>query len=248
LLSIIILDDSRIFDFVVQVRDDNGLLNRKNYQVPAEILFEYEVEAGNDDKVNYFDTVSVSFTVKNISPDDYNNVKLSFSSSDPYYTIIKDFANLGFLGSNQSRIIDSALVMIAYPGMPDQYISNISCIVSSDEKQWNSNVYLVAHSPDFKLAKMEVIDNHNGILDPGEVAQLKFQITNSGHMDIENIEVELESYQNLLEIEDPVMMIDQDDDRSICNWRNGNYQFRCGSKQIYTTGNRIGCLFKHQKK
>ena len=41
LLSISILDDSRIFDFVVQVRDDNGLLNRKNYQVPAEILFEY---------------------------------------------------------------------------------------------------------------------------------------------------------------------------------------------------------------
>jgi len=209
LLSMLISEDSNIFDVEIQVEDDHGIINRKKFQASSGLIFEYMIQAGNDDRINYFDTVSVKFVIKNISNEVYHNIEMNFNLDDPHFSILKNHAYVGSLVPQESLSIDSALIFVVSPGIPDQYSFTVSSNLSSNEKQWNAEVLLVADAPDFIMSDILVRDNHNGILEPGETAELEFQITNNGHMDIEDIWVKIDSCQNVLEIEDPIVSIDQ---------------------------------------
>lgn len=208
MLSMLLEDDSSIFDIDVLVKDDNSVIHTKRFQVPSELLYEYEIQAGIDDMINYYDTVSVSFYVKNISADVFQNVKMSFTGESENYLFLKDTASIGTLEPQQSKTIDSALVLVIFPGFSDQEPINISNIITSDQKNWNTDIVLKMEAPLFRYSEISIHDDQNGILDPGEEAELSFSVSNQGHAQIDNFELVLSDTDDVLVIDDPILFIE----------------------------------------
>ncbi|PLW97536.1 MAG: hypothetical protein C0591_06325 [Marinilabiliales bacterium] len=208
LLSMYLPDDSKIYEIEVQVKDDNSITDRKRYQIPSELIFDYDIYAGSDNSINYYDTVSVGFYVKNISAETYHNIEMDFSSDDHNFSILKDHSSVGTLDPQQSAYIDSALILTVWPGIPDQYSIKVSNILSSDEKDWISDIVMNVDAPKFRISEIVIQDDQNGVLDPGEEADLKFLISNYGHAEINDIQIVLYDNINALEIENETLIID----------------------------------------
>ena len=209
LLSLLISDESTLFDVLVQVTDDNGVTSRKQFQVPSGLTYTYQIQSGTDDKIEYHDTVSVKFTIKNTSQQVYHQMMLDFSCNDSHYSLLKNNALVGTLAPQQTMVIDSALLLVANPGLADQYVTVVSSLISSTEKQWSADISLMASSPDFRMSEIMVTDNQNGILEPGETAVLKLQLSNIGHADLESFQVTISDQPEYYQMEDSVFFIDR---------------------------------------
>lgn len=206
-LTMLISDEFTLYDLVVQVTDDNGISDRKHFQVPSGLTFDYEIVSGNNNLINPYDTVNVTCFITNTSTQVYHHVEMNFSSSNSHYSLLKSHADVGDLAPQQMQVIDNALVLVVNPDIPDQYLTVVSNVITSDEKQWGADVSLLASSADLRLSNILVSDHQNGILEADETAILELTLTNVGHADINDFEVEMVAQEAFFYAANPILTI-----------------------------------------
>ncbi len=202
LLSLRLDEVERIKEVMVQVTDANGVADRQRLQVSSGLLFDFEF---NDGPPRPFDTVAVDIQIKNISQQPLEDLKVEFSVSDPLIQLMNLQAELGSLEPLQTRTVGDALLISCASEVPDLYSFELETNFTSSQQQWKTEQDLTVYAALCKFSELIVVDGNNGILEPGEEADIHVDLSNLGHIDLTDIQISIDGYQAYLSIENPVI-------------------------------------------
>lgn len=174
------------------VSDQNGITDRRTvYFQPVGMLMDYAYIAGNDQVISFGETVVVDVQLTNINPFTISGGQLSFQLEDPFITSASGAITLPAIPPGATLSLPAAFVFDVSMQVPDRYgfIANLSC--NTFDGTWVRPLRFTAFSPDIKVQNVLVNDGQNGILEPGETAELIFNLKNSGGVALQNINFQL---------------------------------------------------------
>lgn len=144
---------------------------------------------------NFGQNTLLNVTLENVaalgSGFDANAVVANISTTDAYVTITDNSQNYGQILAGNTALQNNAYAFQIANNVPDQHIATFNMTITDNAGHtWNAVMNITLNAPDFTILNVTVNDatgNNNGILDPGETADLTIQTTNSGHANVSNV-------------------------------------------------------------
>jgi hypothetical protein len=155
---------------------------------PYVVFDSYAINDGagnNDGLVNNGESIVLGVQLKNVGPNNAQNVVATLAESDTFVTVTDNSETYGSITGNNGVVNRAqAFAFTVSPNTPDAHnISFQLTITGTALDTWNANFTIPVHSPNLGLVSVVVNDNGgngNGILDPGESGDLTVAINNSG--------------------------------------------------------------------
>ncbi len=142
--------------------------------------------AGNGNGlVDVGESMFVGVRLKNVGPEDGLNINATLSSADPYVTMLDSVESYGTVPGDFGLIyIADAFEIEIDPAAPDghEVVFNLE-ITGSARETWTGDFEMTIHSPALAYSYMLINDasgNGNGVVDPGESAELVMTLRNGG--------------------------------------------------------------------
>ncbi|MBU2625794.1 MAG: hypothetical protein KKG33_09565 [candidate division Zixibacteria bacterium] len=164
--------------------------------------------AGNNNGVmDAAESIVLGVQVKNVGPDDALDVVATLSTGDGYVTMIDDTEAYGtVLGNEGTAYSADAFAFDIAGNTPDGRFITFDLTVSGVEKLiWESHFSIQVHAPNINQLSITIDDatgNMNGILDPGETANIIVTLENSGSGDATNVTADLSENDQFLSVSD----------------------------------------------
>ncbi|HHI02841.1 MAG TPA: hypothetical protein ENL22_04920 [candidate division Zixibacteria bacterium] len=144
-----------------------------------------DITGNNNVLADAGESIQLGMQLENIGPGEALGVEATLSSSDSYVTINDAYETFGDIpGSNGTSFVADAFDFDIDVNTPDDY--NISFhleITGTESTVWTSDFSIPVHRPDLGFISVTVDDaagNANGVLDPGETAEIVVSIENTG--------------------------------------------------------------------
>ncbi len=140
----------------------------------------------NSPVINPGDTVFAGIVVKNTGLVTANSVYLKVTSLDSGALLIRDSVYLGSIAPRDTVVIDTAFSFYVNKFVPDNHFLDFTLVIVSSEDTFKKDIYTHVARPLLRINLADIYDtfpgdNHNSILDPGEIATIGFDVTNEGH-------------------------------------------------------------------
>ena len=149
---------------------------------------DHSVVSGNDNVVEFGENTFLSLILEEVGNyGDINNVVVEISSSDEFIVINDNTENVGTILSGGTVELIDAFDFDIDNNIPDEHSIELTVVITSDEGDWYSGIYLVGYNAVLEMNSVEVIDGDNNVLDPGETAELAVEIHNLGGADLYNL-------------------------------------------------------------
>jgi hypothetical protein len=161
---------------------------------------EYSVTAGDDDIVEFGETCMMTLEVTNLNSYVTGPVTFNLTSLDPYLNITAGTSVIPGLQPGQTYLIENAFTFIAGNQVPDGHLASLIINASSAEGNWSRTVRVQAFRPVISISGLQVFDGNNGILEPGENALLRINLTNTGGAKLVNAAASLSSWDPYITI------------------------------------------------
>ncbi|RKX29644.1 MAG: hypothetical protein DRP47_01295, partial [Candidatus Zixiibacteriota bacterium] len=144
-----------------------------------------DVTGNNNGILEAGETVLLGLELKNVGPDEAIDVVATISSTDPYISAIgDDTESYGSIpGNDGTKFIADGFSFTVSPDAPEGYLASFDLSVTGTNRDtWTGNFSLEIHRPNVTYLTVAVTDigNGNGVLDPGETAELVVSLSNSG--------------------------------------------------------------------
>ncbi len=146
---------------------------------------------------DYGQTVSLDVVLENISEDPYtaSAVSATLTTTSPFVTIIDGVEPIGTVNPDQVVTFDGAFSFSIANDVTDQtpltFTISISGEYGSDVYTWQQNFSIKANAPFLKYGTLSLDDtgsgDSDGILDPGETADLTLTLSNTGHAAVSDL-------------------------------------------------------------
>jgi hypothetical protein len=136
--------------------------------------------------IDYGESIILGVELKNVGPDPATNLTAVLSTTDSYVTITDDTELYGDIPPDFATVyIADAFAFDVLPDAPDQHSIEFLITISetSRDSVWTSTIFLTSHAPSLEYLALEINDpsgNNNGVLDPGETAELVVTLNNIG--------------------------------------------------------------------
>lgn len=187
-------DDGRICDLSVRVTDQSRISDVKPLQLSSGPLIFFTVNSPQGDGMIYYgDTVLLDLEIRNNGADTLRGMVLDISGDDAFISLQDSSLVLGDLSPGQVMAVNGAFSFIVSLEVPDQHDLYLSVILQTADKNWYKELLFKALAPDLRIREVLVEDAENGILDPGETANLLITLQNMGHADISGVSGHLHS-------------------------------------------------------
>jgi hypothetical protein len=142
-----------------------------------------DVGGNNNGIPEYDEIILLTSEMKNVGTVQADNVVVSLSSADPYITINDNTENFGNIAGGASVTIENAFAFAIAGDIPDQHIVNFN-LLAVGQDSWSSDFSVTVSAPKLEMANYVINDaasgNNNGLLDPGETADIILVISNTG--------------------------------------------------------------------
>ena len=188
LLTFLPETDSTIYDIFARVRDANNLTATRTLQISSGPQVFFTIHAGDDERIDFGDTVILDMEVLNNGPDTLHNIFIYLNETDPYTEMLNGISNVGDLLPGASYAVDSAFEFIISLNVPDQHAIFMDMVLTSSEGNWYKSLDLIAYAPRLEITDLIINDGNNGLLDPGETSPADMVLFNSGHAPVEGVE------------------------------------------------------------
>ncbi len=168
-----------------------------------------DASGNNNGLLDYGESPLVSLTVKNVGVETATNVTVNLRSNDSFVTITDSTEFFGVIGAGSLKTITDCYAFDCDPLIPDGHSVLFAVIATDGVNIWESSFSVEAHSPIFELGTYTVSDpsgNNNGILDPGETADINVELTNTGSSDAVNVMGDLTSADQYITINSGVQL------------------------------------------
>ncbi|NOR17874.1 T9SS type A sorting domain-containing protein [candidate division WOR-3 bacterium] len=162
-------------------------------------------DAGGNGQVNPGETVDLGIWAKNIGVETAYNVYGILSESDPYVTLTTDSSWYGNIQADDSSLSDPYYTFSVANNCPNNYAISFTLEFHDiNDSIWTSNPSITVYAPVLTYQDVSVVNdnNGNGILDPGEDADLIVTIENEGGATAENITSTLITSSSYITIND----------------------------------------------
>ncbi len=147
---------------------------------------------------------SLNVTLKNYgtSQTAYSTqAKLRSSNHLVYITdSIKSFGDIG----PGATAVSTPFQFFVSESCPNNHEINFDLIIQSGDSIWHSGIDISVPAPCLKVIRHQIIDGGNGLLDPGESADLTVWLRNSGNFTVQNTQAVLRSLTNAATILDSI--------------------------------------------
>ncbi|MFC2107263.1 C25 family cysteine peptidase [Bacteroidota bacterium] len=145
-----------------------------------------DAAGNNDGKVDCGESINLDVELENLGNADANNVEATLSTADQYITITNDSGQWGLVATAATSLLDDAFSFDVADYVPDQHLVDFDVEISGDAKEvWNSSFSIIVNAPELMAGSVSVDDsqsgNGNGMLDPGETADIIISVDNAGH-------------------------------------------------------------------
>jgi hypothetical protein len=145
------------------------------------VVNDYSVFSGFDSVLEFGETAFLSLSIEDIgNAGNVNNLQLTILCLDDFINVIDDVEMVGTLVSGGSLELENAFSFEIDNYVPDNHAFTIYLDMTSDEGSWQSEFHLTAYSADIHLEQVFIVDEGNGILEPGETAILQMELVNNG--------------------------------------------------------------------
>jgi hypothetical protein len=140
----------------------------------------------NNGLVDFGETDFLNATLKNVGVQTASNVSATLTTVSPFITLTDNTEIFGNIAPNQLVTRNNAFSWNVANNIPDQTIIPFTLQATNGSDNWNSQFSYTANAPVLQIGELTVQDNcptcnNNGILDPGETANLLIPVTNAGH-------------------------------------------------------------------
>jgi len=188
--------ENTFIDFYIQ--DANGLRNVKSLPFFTDginniIISNTTVEAGDDNIIEYGESVSMTVELKNISDEVIDAQLMKISMQDEFVTLTDSLETLTPFQPGETKILTGAFGFDVSMSVPNNHDIVMSTSIISNPVTYSSHIYKKAYSPLLTVAGFEVDDGGNGYLEPGEDAEVIVQVKNYGGAKAFNVVGILES-------------------------------------------------------
>lgn len=192
LLTALIEEYTAEVNIPIQVRDQNNVRSRVLVTSPvAGVRMEFEAQSGNDSQIDFGENFSLDLQLENLNDFNLSAGELALETTDPYFTIINGSAASPAINSFELAELSQQFDVSVSTNVPNAYEADFALQLTSAEGQWTRNIKLKAFNADLQLVSLLVDDDENGILDPGESAQLAFNLRNEGGAALTNLQATL---------------------------------------------------------
>ena len=144
-----------------------------------------DAQGNNDGLLNPGETANLNVTMQNIAEYPVHNAVVTLSSKSSYVTINDSIAEYGNFGVGQSITVNNAFSVSLAPNTPIGEKIGFTVTVTSDTATCKNNFKIEAYDYSLDFANVSIYDaetgNGNGMLDPGETADICVYIKNSGN-------------------------------------------------------------------
>lgn len=187
LLSFTPIEEDKIYNLSVRVTDDNRISDIRSYQISDGLSYDYIITSGDNNQIDYGETTVLDFFLKNTGNSSLNNLELFIESNDPFINLLDDSQSAGAIEPGNTIELNEAISFDLLQGIPNGHNFQLKIFFSSDEKDWEGRINLVAYAPEVTLGVPRIEDGDNNRLDPGETAHLIIPVTNQGFSEAMNV-------------------------------------------------------------
>jgi len=181
------------------------------------VIFEsYSVNdiLGNGNSLPDFDeSITFDMSLRNVGNVTANDVTAVLSDEDDYITITSDNNTFGDMISQQIVSVSDAFALDIADDVPDQHNVMFTIVASGvGQDDWTSTFNMTVNAPELfsnSFVISDVSGNNNGIIDPGEVANIIITAENIGHANSPTTFVHITCDNNDITIENDLIDIGQ---------------------------------------
>ena len=141
-------------------------------------------QGNNNGEVDFGETIGLTIEVENVGTVQADNVQVTLTTTDSYITITDGSENYGNIAGGQTASVTNGFSFVVASDIPDQHPVTFDLEMVGDDT-WTSSFSLTVNAPELTIGNISIDDsqggNGNGILDPGEMADITIQTTNAGH-------------------------------------------------------------------
>lgn len=183
---------------------------------PYVVMDSYVIQdaTGNgDNQADYSEDFATDLTLKNVGSDPSASITATISGSDDYLTLTSTAAvSFGVIADGQTATVQNAYSFTTDDFVEDGHNAIFSIEANDGTESWTSNLIFTLHAPVLAISEETTVDdsalgNGDGILDPGETADLQITISNTGSSDAAALSLQTLSSDNLLTVNEAVIAV-----------------------------------------
>ncbi len=140
--------------------------------------------------IDYGQSGNIDITLINVGPDNATNISVTMSTTDIYITSLTINESIGFgtIAGNDGTATSSGKFHIEVADyVPYGYTAQFDVTITDGTDTWTAMLNLPIDAPQLTVGNILINDGAEGILDPGETADIVITMTNTGNADISNI-------------------------------------------------------------
>ncbi|HNY01803.1 MAG TPA: C25 family cysteine peptidase [Bacteroidales bacterium] len=145
----------------------------------------------NNGEMDFGEQIGLNVTLKNVGIATATAVTATLSSAGGQVTLTDNTENAGDIPAGQSVTLNNAFALTVAGNIPDQTVVPFTLQCVSGTNSWSSGFNITANAPVLQAGALTVLDNgtgcdNDGILDPGETADIMILAGNTGHASVGN--------------------------------------------------------------
>ncbi len=152
------------------------------------------------------ESVNLGVFLQNVGLTETAGAFAELSCYDPYVNVTADTAYYQSIESGQSASNTTFFSFETLPYTPDNHVINFEMNIENVDGEWDYFFTLVVRKPSVTLLSSMINDidqNNNGVMDPGETAQLIINLTNDSASPAEDVVAVLSSDSEDITISNP---------------------------------------------
>jgi len=187
------------FDIV----EDLSLINVEEYQIDDD---NSGSSSGNGNGViNPGENIELSVSLENFGISTAYSVSADITSLSEYITITDSHEDYGNIATGSSVYSSDDFDFTVHPDAPDGTIIQLDITITDNlGSQWTDFIFLSVEGANLVFINYTILDNGNGIFDPGETAELQIILENGGSVGLEDVYGTISCENNWLNINDSI--------------------------------------------
>lgn len=151
------------------------------------VLMDYEVVSGDDNIIENGENFRFNFNFENKNAFDLGEATFQITGEDAFVTIIDGQTTIPALAVNESLMMTDLFDLSVIANVENGHQAHFTLHYTTPQGSWTRPIVLTILSPDLHLLTVSVSDGGNGILEPGETANLVVRLHNIGGGKLQNV-------------------------------------------------------------
>jgi hypothetical protein len=181
MLSLFVEDFTPELAVNIQAMDQHSVRSRTTLTVPVEgVRLDFVTQSGDDQQIDFGETFALDLTLQNLNAFNLSAGVLTLSSNDDQFTIIQDEFAVSAMAAGEIIEFSEVFAVEVNDEIPNGYQAVFSLNLATAEDSWTRTITLEAFNAQVETVSLLVDDGDNGILDPGDEAELIVLLRNAG--------------------------------------------------------------------